>query len=520
MFKAEVSQRKKVILFLLLIVLNIVLRIPSIPHEKGADSFFIHSLSNSISSFGYANWWAHWLSVFGYYPYSYASAIPFSLSGLSQITGIEMEITILLFCIILGLFSIFAAYLLAGLLYDDFLFKYITALFYSISPSIMFFSTWEISARGPFIIFLPFFLYLIIRNLQYAKHILLLLITIIFLFSIHHLAIIIVPMILSFIAIKAISKIEINKISAELNKNKSTYLNYTYAIGLIIAFWLPFFKPSMAGITGSRYGWISSIMIISIRYIGPMLLFVFGGLTHLILRNDKKTNVWYILFMIAMYIPFLYDLRYGIYIVQLFLIIPLAVGFRNLMNTKGAQSSKLVGTFVIMMLISSVAFSGYYNHYRTGEYKGFWYMDEKTYTAGNWIDHNINKENRVLIVSENYYNVRSMALQQNGSSIVTDGPEGFTYGFIEKDIIKNLEKVPITDSYFFSEGPYKIIEKDKYNSIAWYLRNKDISVIKKVYDLDYLVHSVTYLRPMGLLEGEAEKIFSNGILEIYNIRKI
>lgn len=513
MFESEISRSKKVILFTLLIILNIVLRIPSIPHEKGADSFFIHSLANSIISFGYANWWVHWLSVFGYYPYSYASAIPFSLSGLSQITGIEMETTILLFCVVIGLFSVFSAYLLAGIIFDEFLFKYLMALFYSISPSIMFFSTWEISARGPFIIFLPFFIYLIMKNLQYAKRVLLIIISIIFLFSIHHLAIILIPIISIFIAINLVSKIKIDK-------NKSTYLNSLYAVGLAAAFMLPFLKPDMAGITGSRYGWIIYSMIISVRYIGPMVFFAFSGLVYLIFKKDKKVNLWSFLCMIVLFIPFIYDQIYGIYIVQLFLIVPLTVGFRNLFNLKDVKSSKLIGTFTIVILLSSVIFSGYYNHYRTGLYKGFWYMDEKTYTAGNWIDHNINKENRVLIVSENYYNVRSMALQQNGSPIVTDGPEGFTYGFIEKDIIKNLEKVPITDSYFFSEGPYKIIEKDKYNSIAWYLRNKDISVIKKVYDLDYLVHSVTYLRPMGLLEGEAEKIFSNGILEIYNIRKI
>ena len=524
MFKAEVSQRKKVILFLLLILLNIVLRIPSIPHEKGSDSFFVHSLSNSISSFGYANWWVHWLSVFGYYPYSYASAIPFSLSGLSQITGIEMETIILLFCIILGLFSIFSAYLFAGLLYDDFLFKYLMALFYSISPSIMLFSTWEISSRGPFIIFLPFFLYLTIRNLQYAKRILLLIITIIFLFSIHHLAIIIVPMILIFIAIKVISKIKVNKISTELSKNKSTYLNYTYAIGLATAFWLPFFKPSMAGVIGSRYAWISSIIIISIRYIGPMILFVFGGLAYLMLRNDKKTNLWYVLCMIAMYIPFLYDLRYGIYIVQLFLIIPLTIGFRNLLNIKSAQPSKLVGMFMMMMLISSVIFSGYYNHYRTGAYKDFWYMDEKTYTTGNWINDNISKEKKVLFVSESYYKERSTALQKNGSSIFTGGPDGLTYGFIEKDIFENLTKVPVTDSYYFSESPYKITEenkyKEKYNSLNWYLSNKDINVIKEVYEFDYLVQSITFRRIMGLEEKESGKICSNGILEIYKFDTI
>lgn len=513
MFKAEISPRKKVILFLLLIVLNIVLRIPSIPHEKGADSFFIHSLSNSITSFGHANWWLHWLSVFGYYPYSYASAIPFSLSGLSQVTGIEMENTILLFCIVLGLFSIFSAYLLASMLYDNFIFKYLMALFYSISPSVMFFSTWEISSRGPFIIFLPFFLYILVKNFQNVKHILLMLIIIVFLFSIHHLAIIIVPMLLLFIFINTISRIELSKI-------KTTYLNNIYAFGLLFAFLLPFFKPSMAGITGSRYGWIIYSMVISIRFIGPMLIFVFGGLTYIIYKDDKKINMWYILCMIMIYIPFIYDQIYGIYIVQLFLVIPLAVGFRNLLNIKSVSSPKFTGAFIVLVLMSSVMFSGYYNHYRTGNYKSFWYMDEKTYTTGNWINDNINKEDRVLFVSENYYRVRSIALQENGSPIIVGETEGLAYGFIDKNIIKDLEKVPITDSYFFSESPYRMTERDKYRSIDWNIVNKDISIIKEVYNLNYLVQSTTYRRPIGLERREAGEVFTNGVLEIYDLNNM
>ena len=376
MFESEISRSKKVILFTLLIILNIVLRIPSIPHEKGADSFFIHSLANSIISFGYANWWVHWLSVFGYYPYSYASAIPFSLSGISQATGIELEYTILMFCIIIGLFSMFSAYLLAGVIYDDFLFKYLMALFYSISPSIMFFSTWEISSRGPFIIFLPFIIYLIMKNLQYAKRALLIIISVIFLFSIHHLAVILIPIISIFIAINLISKIKINK-------NKFTYLNYLYAVGLVAAFMLPFLKPEMTGITGSRYGWIIYSMIISVRYIGPMIFFAFSGLVYLIFKKDKKVNLWYFLCMIMSFIPFIYDQVYGIYIVQLFLIVPLTIGFRNLFNLKDIKSSKIIGAkpigiFIVAILVSSVIFSGYYNHYRTGQYK----MDRSQYKQG------------------------------------------------------------------------------------------------------------------------------------------
>lgn len=511
MVKNEISKSKKIILFALLIILNIILRIPSIPHEKGADSFFIHSLANSITYFGYANWWVHWLSVFGYYPYSYASAIPFSLSGVSQLTGIEMEETILLYCIILGFLGMFSAYLLAGVLYNDFLFKYLMALIYSISPCVMFFTTWEISSRGPFIIFLPFIIYIIMKNMQYAKHILLLLFTGVFFFSIHHFAIILFPMILILIPIKLLSKIEIFK-------SKSTYFNYMYIIGLLAVLMSPFF--GVIEVTGSRYGWFTDIIITVVRYIGPLVVFASGGFVYLITKKDKKINIWYFLGITFVLVPFIHDKIYGIYLVQLYIVFFIAVGFRSVFNIRNTNMSKITGLFIIAIVISATMFSCFYNHYRTGQFKDSWYMGERTYTTGNWINDNISKEKKLKFISENHYNVRCIALQKNNSSIFIGGTEGLTYGFIEKSDIKNLDKVPITDSSFYSESPYRMTERDKDTQFDWYLENKDIRTIKQYYELDYIVQSLSYIRPVGFIGSENEKIFSDGILEIYDLRSM
>ncbi len=509
MFKSEISQRKKVILFTLLIVLNIVLRIPSIPHEKGLDSFFIHSLANSVTDSGFANWWLHWLSVFGYYPYSYASAIPFSLSGISQLTGMETEGAILFYCVGLGLFSIFSAYILAGLLYNEFLFKYLMALVYSLSPGVMFFTTWEISSRGPFIIFLPIFIYLILKNLKYSKRILLAILMGIYLLSVHHLAIIILPVTMLFIFINLISKIKIVKI-------KPAYLNYLYAVGLVTVFMMPFFKPSMAGVTGSRYSFMLQILTICVRYIGPIVFFVFSGLIYLIFKNDKKVSLWYFMCIMLAFLPFIYNQLYGIYVMLLFLVIPLTIGFRNLLNIKTIQP-KVIGLFMIVVLLSFVAFSGFYNHYRTTGNIA-WYMDEDAYTTGEWIDHNINKESRVLFLDQGYYNTRCIALQKNGSSIIVGGPQGLAYGFIDKDFIRNnMTEVPITDSYFYSEGAYVMTERDIFRSIDWFLAAKDINTIKEVYNLDYIVQWIYITPPPGLYESAKGKIFSNGYLDIYGL---
>ena len=78
--------RTKVILFSLLIMLGLIFRYPTTPHEIGWDSFTVHLMANSISEFGYAKWWLHPASVIGWYPYSSVSAVPFLLSGISPVS--------------------------------------------------------------------------------------------------------------------------------------------------------------------------------------------------------------------------------------------------------------------------------------------------------------------------------------------------------------------------------------------------------------------------------------------------
>ena len=68
--------RKEHAILLLLIGLNIVVRIPVLPIEMGGDSNLIHWMSDSIIIEGEEKWVIHQASVFGWYPYSYPSAVP------------------------------------------------------------------------------------------------------------------------------------------------------------------------------------------------------------------------------------------------------------------------------------------------------------------------------------------------------------------------------------------------------------------------------------------------------------
>jgi len=436
MLEDKISQRKKIILFMLLLILNIVLRIPSIPHEKGADSFTIHSYANSITSLGAAEWWINWLSVFGLYPESYASAIPFSLSGLSQLTGldsIEMEYTILLFSVVIGLLSIFTAYSLAGTVYNNFLFKYTMALFYSISQGILIFSTWEISTRGPFMILVPLFLFMLLKKMHSGKTILLTSMLGIFLAATHHFFYFLIPLAGLYLFMNVLFK--------TIPKwNEKERLNYLYIVGLVIVFTYPFLSHSMIE-AGSRYDWILDASLMNVRFIGPTIILFFGGFTYLVFKRSKKFEEWYFLLAFLGLCLLFYNQIYGAYILLIFSIFFVNVGFKNLIIPKNNKRKKIIVLATVIMIISLSIFSCFYNHFRTGKAKDYWYMSEEEFVTSKW--------------GNNYISEGQIAIGQGLSShrILSASDGSPSNPKVNSSEIEVIKVSPNSTLYYF-EGPY------------------------------------------------------------------
>lgn len=162
--KMKFNRRIRYLMFALLIILNIILRYPCTPHELGDDSFYIHSLGGSISLHGHAQWVLHPLSLLGLYPFSYPSGVPFIISEISQCTGLNMELIILVVATIFGLLSLFTSYLMAGAIWDDDRFKFLVAFGYSLSPLLLKFTIWTMSTRGLFIVLLPLFIWSLFKG--------------------------------------------------------------------------------------------------------------------------------------------------------------------------------------------------------------------------------------------------------------------------------------------------------------------------------------------------------------------
>lgn len=127
MNKNSILKNRNFILLVLLILLNVVLRLPITPHGTGSDSFMFHELSNSIIQYGYAKWVIHPASIFGLYPYSYPSGLMYLLASISLLTNLSMENVSILFPMFLGVLGVFGAYLVAGEIKKNFLFQFLVA---------------------------------------------------------------------------------------------------------------------------------------------------------------------------------------------------------------------------------------------------------------------------------------------------------------------------------------------------------------------------------------------------------
>lgn len=160
--------RKRTTLFLLILIIfiNIVIRYPRVPHEVGADSFLIHSFSNTVMELGQIPWISHPTSYLGLYPNSYPAGGPVLLAAFSGLSGLSMENTILVVSGLLGLLSCVGAFLVAGTILPDNRFKLFVAFGYSTSPLLLKFSMWTFSTRIMFLTLLPLFLWAVLSRMD------------------------------------------------------------------------------------------------------------------------------------------------------------------------------------------------------------------------------------------------------------------------------------------------------------------------------------------------------------------
>jgi len=509
------SKSTKYLIIGLLIILNFIIRIPSVPHEIGNDSFAIHILANSISVFGYAKWWFNLLSVFGMYPYSECSAVPFILSGISQCTGIDMEHTIWLYCIIIGLFSTFTAYLLAGIIWNNDIFKFLIAFLYSLSPGILTFSTWDATARGLFMVLLPLFTYLLLKIRAFMKYIILIFILFILLMTTHHYFYMTFPIFFSLIILTILYKLK-GYVKFKIPNN---FVSIAVVIMFLGMFLVPFFTGMF--IEGSRYAELHIMLENNIRYTGVLIFLTVPGLMYLSLRYNKRFEEIFLLLTLLFLTIFLYIQTYAHYFIIIFSCILIGIALTNISRTK--RKRKYAFSIIIIMLFMFIIFSGFYQHWRTHKGKvtaGQWYMDEEEYAGALWMKDNIDM-NRRVVGNDNWLSKRMFAISGVPSLLEDVSCIWLVYGFAKIEDTPIVKNSPLSTS-FYMDNPY-VIDTRKFvsaGSYAGWLNNVDINKEKGIiqkFNFSYAIENqnIGKNRFIQSLYREKNNIYDNGKVRIW-----
>lgn len=514
-----VSKKKRVFLLFLLFILNIIIRIPSIPHEKGIDSFFIHLLANSLSLYGESRWWINIYSIFGFFPFSYPSATPFSLSGIEQVANVNMESSILLYCILLGLFSMFSMYEFAGALYNNFLFKYMASMLFSLSQGVLLYTTWEVSQRGVFLVFFPIFIYLILKDkISNVKKCFLLLPLLIFLYATHHLAFLTILPIIAYLCLHLIKALNIKK----LNEQGV----YIYVIMLIIALITPFFTGLFFE-GESRYNWVVDAFIELARWIGPLIFIAFGGIMSTLINKDKNLKDWYILILLLVSTPLIYLQKYGKFLLIPLAIIFIAIAFMNIIRLDIKNKNRLK-IFMILILLLTFSYSSFFNHARTSSSSSYWYMSEETFCGGSWAKDYVPEGSRAVGPSADNtpasLNSKRLCSIARGHFIIPiQGAADLAHGLVSISGISYVQNSVLSTNFYF-DGPFT--SRDEYSlpgKVNWMLGRENIDDPK----IKSIIHnmSVNYIfedtykayNIMPSVYNTKNRIYDSGNLRIHKV---
>ena len=518
------SKRALYVLIILLIILNIILRYPTTPHEIGWDSFAIHIAANSVSEFGYAKWWIHPASIFGFYPYSYASVVPFVLSGISQCAGLGMESTIWLFCVLIGISSAFTAYLMAGAIKDNNLFKYLVAFAYSTSTGILWLTTWSVSTRGIFIVLLPLFIYLLMKcRTSTAKYSTLTFILLVVLVTTHHLFYFIIPLAIAYFIVTIFYKL---KRSIKFDRFSKKVVYFALPICFIGLFAIPFFTRSFIE-GGSRYVWLEMQLFEYARMIGLLGVFIVGGLIYLMLKHDKSFEEWFLIIALLILTPLLYVRVYTKWFFLAFAFLLIGISLSNIAKAHTSKK-KNAAVFIVILLLLSASFTGYYQylHFLNEENPNKRYMEERTYVGALWINDNVNEDKNVFAGEYGSYIPSRIFAISEVPTLTGASFNDLSYGFVDPNKLEIEQVYSPLSVGFYLHNPYREVRA----GTRWYVSAIEFTDINRrgsyaqryvpMFNLSYFVENEDVSSKFSKsVQQTRDNIYNNGKIRIWDLEE-
>jgi hypothetical protein len=522
----KLSKKTKYALIGLLVILNIILRLPVTPHEIGIDSFHTHTKANFISTTGYADWILSPLSFFGLYPLSYPSGEIFLLSGLSQCSSIEMEWIIWVAATFFGAFVVFTSYLMAKEINNDFLFAFSVASIYSLSRIFITFTNWTVSTRALFITILPLFIWSLLRSHNQKEDrlkYLLFSVGLLIILSTLHRMVFFTPLILIAFGISLVGKkFKVPKIASKT----TVILFFTLFIPLFLLPFTPlgFYHELESFIGGHPYGYFFHgstpyhiILNMSAEYamaVGILVVLVPIGLIVLLLKKQKTFSDVFLLALVLCFAPFLADPTYMRFFVLFIFSLLIGFGLAGIIKMlSNVEKVKSITPLILVIILLFSALLPYFAVVRPVPSLPYHtsHMNELTYDAALFIKAHGVELPRIC---------PSIRFSPQINAIA--GPP-YQHSFSsEIDKIGSWSIEPISLSSFETEfSKYKnlyVVKKPRYGYF-WYFDCDDMNTKRAFGNKTYLAIEDNYL-PSHLpfyvsTRATKPKIYDNGLESIW-----
>lgn len=299
------------------VIIAVALRYPLVEHERfQTDSYFIHSLSQSIVDNGYATWIFHPLSYFGYYPVSYPSGYPVVLSEVAILTGLSVEASMLVSTVFLGALFSLAIFCLGREILVRTDLSLLAMMLATFAPRFVDTTYWNGSARGPEAVMFAILLIVVYRASATHSHRMLALAPIIVItcLALHHMAVLIalaaLAVILTHIAVGRLSHIS-------RPENRMPAVASVMLILLVAGVLSVIFSPSLtrsiqvgfsSGFVSTELEVLAIVLNMGVSYahqIGIALLFIPFGFYIVFVRGLGSARLYLPLITFLVFIPVL-----------------------------------------------------------------------------------------------------------------------------------------------------------------------------------------------------------------------
>jgi hypothetical protein len=369
------SKRSRYLILLLLTVLNVIFRIPTIPNERGIDSFKIHSYANLISADGFANWIVHPLSIFGMYPFSTPVAVPFFQSGISQSADLSMKYAILITSILIGLIGMITSYMMAKEIKNDDMFAFLVAFCFSLSPLFLSYTIWTTSTRNLFVALVPVFIWGLLKFYNTPqdrwKYAILAVISFVLLGMIHHLVLLLIPIVVSYFICLIFKYVKI-ELYISNNHISLTTLYKSYIYILIYTFFIAIQGFRLFVYKNLNIWWqyqsgtffhgndvltlVGNMIIDYASSVGILSIFAIIGLLPILVNSNRDISQNFILITLLVFSPIMMWGTYTPLVLLSFFCMLIAYGILYLKDVKFIKkyNIRLITLCILVSIIFSV----------------------------------------------------------------------------------------------------------------------------------------------------------------------